>query len=125
MWRRILGKVRQLFSMVRGFIETREEYSRRMDFKLAAGLALIVLLGCASLVYALLYLVYLACRDIGIHFIGVYIMIAAAVLAGFSAAIAKKIRPRRGRRRREITRKIRIISIVICASGLLLAILLG
>ena len=122
MWQRILGKVQLLF---RGFFETGEEYSRRRNFERAVLYTFCALLIAGSLLGGMLHFVYIVCQDLGIHFIGVFMMLAAAILAGFSAAIAKKIHHRRGKRRREITRKIRIISIVICASGLLLAILLG
>ena len=110
---------------VNTFIETWQEHERRQDFKFVFGLSVIVLLALGAVLYALLHLVYLFCLDIGIHSIGAYMMLAGAALAGFSSAIAKGIRPQRGRRRNEITRNIRIISIVICACGMLLAILLG
>ena len=123
--RQRIRKVLLWIPFVNGFIGTREEHGGRQDFKLALGLTFLMLLAAGAVLYALLRLVYLICLDIGIHFIGVYMMLAAAALAGFSSAIAKKIHPRRGRKRREIARNMRIISIIICAGGLLLAILLG
>jgi len=94
--------------------------TRRRHFFSGLALALTLILG---ILFGTASFVSVVCKDLKIHPVGVYIAILALVLCGFSGHLAKKLHPRKGKRRDKIKRTIQYTSLVICAGGLLLAIL--